>query len=156
MCGGFRPNIYIYFNIRPLSSSLRLSRSEENNLKIRLQREICMALMTRVDQGQEVGLRAPGLSHCVCGEKADPGMDWDWNNALLHKEHTKKLIHREKLSHYFTLIFVIPKKCSFLPLFLITYEKMKDSAWHRTHNQAPFQRAVTHNVDYFFLIYSLL
>lgn len=152
MCDGLRPNIYIYFNIRPLSSSPRLSCSEENNLKIRLQREICMALMTRVDQGQEVGLRAPGLSHCVCVEKADPGMDWDWNNALLHKEHTKKLMHRERLSHYFTLIFVIPKKCS---LFFNNLKR-----WRTQHGTVPTIRL--HFKEQLrlmltsFLIYSLL
>lgn len=113
MCDGLKPNIYIYFNIRPLSSSPRLSRSEENNLKIRLQREICMALMTRVDQGQEVGLRAPGLSHCVCVEKANPGMEWDWNNALLYKEAHKKANAQRKVVTLLYFNICYSKKCSF-------------------------------------------
>lgn len=68
-------------------------------------------------------------SAIVCGEKADPGTDWDWNNAPLHKEHTKKLMHRERLSHDFTLIFVIPKKkCS---LFAFIFNKLK--RWRTQH-----------------------
>lgn len=55
----------------------------ENHIKIWLQLEVGMLLMTSVDQGQEVGLRAWGLNHCVCEEKADIYQEWTGTNALL-------------------------------------------------------------------------
>lgn len=39
--------------------------------------------MTRVDQGQEVGLRAWGLNHCVCEEKAGIYQEWTGTEIML-------------------------------------------------------------------------